>query len=69
MTKEKSLTIVRKVFPRYIIMCPCTIPSLNFFRFDADCVMKNIYETFDSANTGKEREEIVLSKIVCDIIL
>ena len=21
-------------------------------RFDADCVMKNIYETFDSANTG-----------------
>ena len=23
-------------------------------RFDADCVMKNIYETFDSANTGKQ---------------
>ena len=24
----------------------------TFGRFDADCVMKNIYETFDSANTG-----------------
>jgi len=43
-TKEKSLAIVRKVFPR----------------FDADCVMKNIYETFDSANTGRVSQNEIL---------
>ena len=28
-------------------------PLLSSSRFDADCVMKNIFEIFDSQNTGR----------------
>ena len=33
---------------------------MKLFRYDADCVMKNIFEIFDSMNTGKIGQNEIL---------
>ena len=53
MNKKATVELIRRIFPR------CTMSLLfkqSWFhspRFDADCVMKNIFEIFDSQNTGR----------------
>merc|ERR1712241_1203759 len=42
--KRGTIEAIRKVFPRY----------------DADCVMKNIFEIFDTLNTGKVNQDEIL---------
>ena len=32
----------------------------KIFRYDADCVMKNIFEIFDTLNTGKVNQNEIL---------
>jgi Ca2+-binding EF-hand superfamily protein len=54
--KPQSLTIVRRVFPRSVTNSSAGL----VLRFDADCVMKNVYETFDSANTGRVSNNEIL---------
>ena len=40
---------------KHIVVRNCKI-----FRYDADCVMKNIFEIFDTLNTGKVNQNEIL---------
>merc|ERR1711879_465482 len=44
MNKKATVELIRRIFPR----------------FDADCVMKNIFEIFDSQNTGRVTSNEIL---------
>ena len=52
--KKATVELIRRIFPRFWIAFQKFFALILFFsRFDADCVMKNIFEIFDSQNTGR----------------
>ena len=58
--KRGTIEAIRKVFPRFEKFIFTLIFSIFVVRYDADCVMKNIFEIFDSMNTGKINQNEIM---------
>ena len=60
--KRGTIEAIRKVFPRFerFIFSLRWMYFIFLVRYDADCVMKNIFEIFDSMNTGKINQNEIL---------
>ena len=53
MNKKATVELIRRIFPRFTMSLLFKQSWFHSPRFDADCVMKNIFEIFDSQNTGR----------------
>ena len=53
MNKKATVELIRRIFPRFTMSLLFKQFWFHSPRFDADCVMKNIFEIFDSQNTGR----------------